>query len=206
MKKEINLSNVLISLIILAVGVILVINSESIINMMSWFIGIVIILIGIIKIISLFNNKYLDTSALALNILLMVFGVVLISFPSILDITIKVVFGSWILFAGVKRLILAVTLSRFDKKSYHTFLVSALIMMALGVLVLINFYDLLGIFLIIYAVMEIGNYVYYLIKRSENKNLFDKVEYDQEEKRIKKKDKITKELKNKKAIEADVEE
>ena len=50
MKKELNLSNVLISLIMLTVGVILVINSESIINMMSWFIGIVIILISIIKI------------------------------------------------------------------------------------------------------------------------------------------------------------
>ena len=42
MKKELNLANVLISLIMLAVGVILVINSEAMINMMSWFIGIVI--------------------------------------------------------------------------------------------------------------------------------------------------------------------
>ena len=49
MKKELNLSNVLISLIMLTVGVILVINSESIINMMSWFIGIVIPVGGIVN-------------------------------------------------------------------------------------------------------------------------------------------------------------
>lgn len=206
MKKELNLSNVLISLIMLTVGIILVINSESIINMMSWFIGIVIILISIIKIIYLFNDKILDTTALALNILLMIFGVVLISFPSIVDIAIKVVFGSWILFAGIKRLILAIAVSHVDRNSYKTFLISSIIMIALGVLVLINFYNLLGIFLIVYSIMEIGNYIYYMIKRKKFGNLFDKAEYDQNEKRVKKKSKVTKEMKNKKAIEADIEE
>lgn len=206
MKKELNLANVLISLIMLAVGVILVINSEAMINMMSWFIGIVIILISIIRIIYLFNDKILNTTMLAVNILLMIFGVVLISFPSIVDIAIKVVFGSWILFAGVKRLILAIAVSRVDKQSYKTFLISALIMLALGVLVLINLYNLVGIFLIIYSLTEIVNYIYYLINRNKYGNLFDKEEYDNENKRVKKKQLITKEIKNKKAIEADIEE
>lgn len=206
MKKELNLANVLISLIMLAVGVILVINSEAMINMMSWFIGIVIILISIIRIIYLFNDKILNTTMLAVNILLMIFGVVLISFPSIVDIAIKVVFGSWILFAGVKRLILAIAVSRVDKQSYKTFLISALIMLALGVLVLINLYNLVGVFLIIYSLTEIVNYIYYLINRNKYGNLFDKEEYDNENKRVKKKQLITKEIKNKKAIEADIEE
>ena len=206
MKKELNLANVLISLIMLAVGVILVINSEAMINMMSWFIGIVIILISIIRIIYLFNDKILNTTMLAINILLMIFGVVLISFPSIVDIAIKVVFGSWILFAGVKRLILAIAVSRVDKQSYKTFLISALIMLALGVLVLINLYNLVGIFLIIYSLTEIVNYIYFLINKNKYGNLFDKEEYDNENKRVKKKQLITKEIKDKKAIEADVEE
>ncbi len=206
MKKELNLANVLISLIMLTVGVILVINSEAMINMMSWFIGIVIILISIIRIIYLFNDKILNTTMLAVNILLMIFGVVLISFPSIVDIAIKVVFGSWILFAGVKRLILAIAVSRVDKQSYKTFLISALIMLALGVLVLINLYNLVGIFLIIYSLTEIVNYIYYLINKNKYGNLFDKEEYDNDNKRVKKKQLITKEIKNKKAIEADIEE
>ena len=206
MKKELNLANVLISLIMLTVGVILVINSEAMINMMSWFIGIVIILISIIRIIYLFNDKILNTTMLAVNILLMIFGVVLISFPSIVDIAIKVVFGSWILFAGVKRLILAIAVSRVDKQSYKTFLISALIMLALGVLVLINLYNLVGVFLIIYSLTEIVNYIYYLINKNKYGNLFDKEEYDNENKRVKKKQLITKEIKNKKAIDADIVE
>ena len=206
MKKELNLANVLISLIMLTVGVILVINSEAMINMMSWFIGIVIILISIIRIIYLFNDKILNTTMLAVNILLMIFGVVLISFPSIVDIAIKVVFGSWILFAGVKRLILAIAVSRIDRQSYKTFLISALLMLALGVLVLINLYNLVGIFLIIYSLTEIVNYIYYLINKNKYGNLFDKEEYDNDNKRVKKKQLITKEIKNKKAIDADIVE
>ena len=206
MKKELNLSNVLISLIMLAVGVVLVINSESLINMMSWIIGVVIILISIIKIIYLFNDKILDTTMLALNILLVIFGVVLISFPSIVDVAIKVVFGSWILFAGIKRLILAISLSKIDKQSYKTFLISALIMIALGVLILINFYNLVGVFLIAYSVMEIINYIYFLINRNKFGALFNKEEYDKDDRRAKKKKLITKEIKDKKEIDEDIEE
>lgn len=206
MKKDINLSNLLISIIMLVVGVILVVNSQSIINMMSWIIGIVVILISIIKIIGLFNDKRLDTTALSINILLMVFGVLLISFPSIVDVAIKVVFGVWILLAGIKRLIMAVAISRVDSNSYKTFLISALIMLALGVLVLINLYNLLGIFLIIYSIMEIINYIYFKVKKNRFSTIFDKEDYDRDTKRIPKKTKVTKEMRNKKAIEADIEQ
>lgn len=206
MKKDINFSNLLISMIMLVVGVILVVNSQSIINMMSWIIGIVVILISIIKIIGLFNDKRLDTTALSINILLMVFGVLLISFPSIVDVAIKVVFGIWILLAGIKRLIMSVAISRVDSNSYKTFLISALIMLVLGALVLINFYNLLGIFLIIYSIMEIINYIYFKVKKNRFSTIFDKEDYDRDTKRITKKTKVTKEMKNKKAIEADIEQ
>ena len=206
MKKDINLSNLLISIIMLVVGVILLINSESIINMMSWIIGIVILLISIIKVIGLFNDKRIDTTALSVNILLMIFGVLLISFPSIVDVTIKVVFGIWILLAGIKRLIMAIAISRVDNNSYKTFMVSALIMLVLGALVLINFYNLLGLFLIIYAVMEIVNYIYFKVKKNQFSTIFNKEEYDRDIKRTPKKTKVTKEMKNKKAIEADIEQ
>lgn len=206
MKKDINLSNLLISIIMLVVGVILVVNSQSIINMMSWIIGIVVILISIIKIIGLFNDKRLDTTALSINILLMIFGLLLISFPSIVDVAIKVVFGVWILLAGIKRLIMAVAISRVDSNSYKTFLISALIMLALGVLVLINLYNLLGIFLIIYSIMEIINYIYFKVKKNRFSTIFDKEDYDRDTKRIPKKTKVTKEMRNKKAIEADIEQ
>lgn len=206
MKKDINLSNLLVSLIMLVVGVILVINSAAIISMMSWIIGVVIILMSVIKVIGLFNDKILDTTALAINILLMVFGVLLISFPEIVDITIKVVFGTWILFAGVKRLIMAIAISRIDQKSYKTFLVSAIIMIILGSLVFINLYNLVGFFLIAYAVMDVINYIYFKVKKNNFSTIFDKEEYDKEEKRVSKKTKVTKEMKSKKAIEADIEE
>ena len=79
-------------------------------------------------------------------------------------------------------------------------------MIILGVVVLINFYDLVGIFLIVYSVMEIWNYIFYLVNRKKYSGLYDKEEYDREDKQVKKKSKVTKEMKNRKAIEADIEE
>ena len=206
MKKELNLSNVLISLIMLTVGVILVINSDVLINAMSWVIGAVVILISIIKIIYLFNDKILDTTALVINIFLMIYGVVLISFPPIVGLSIRIIFGCWILFAAVKRLILAVTLSRVDRVSYRMYLISSLLMILLGGLVLTGLaFDFIsgfvGIFLIIYSITEIVNYIFYLVNRKKYSNIFDK-----ENKRIKKKENVTKKLKEGKVIEADIEE
>lgn len=211
MKKELNLSNVLISLVMLAVGIILVINSDVLISAMSWVIGAVVILISIIKIIYLFNDKILDTTSLAINIFLMIYGVVLISFPAIVGLSIRIIFGCWILFAAVKRLIFAVAISRVDKASYRTFLISSLLMILLGGLVLTGLAfdilsDFVGIFLIIYSITEIVNYIIYLINRGKYSNVFDKEEYDRDNKRIKKKEKVTKQLKEGKVIEADIEE
>ena len=211
MKKELNLSNVLISLIMLAVGIVLVINSQALISAMSWIIGAVIILISIIKIIYLFNDKILDTTALALNIFFMIYGVVLISFPSIVDLSIRIVFGCWILFAAVKRLILSIAFARFDRKSYRTFLISGIVMLILGGLVMTGLAieiisDFVGIFLIIYSIIEIVDYIFYLINKRKYSNIFDKEEYDNENKRIKKKENEIKKLKEGKVIEADIEE
>ena len=175
MKKELNLANVLISLVMLAVGIILVINSDVLISAMSWVIGAVVILISIIKIIYLFNDKILDTTSLAINIFLMIYGVVLISFPAIVGLSIRIIFGCWILFAAVKRLIFAVAISRVDKASYRTFLISSLLMILLGGLVLTGLAfdilsDFVGIFLIIYSITEIVNYIIYLINRGKYSN------------------------------------
>ena len=63
-----------------------------------------------------------------------------------------------------------------------------------------------GIFLIIYSITEIVNYIFYLVNRKKYSNIFDKEEYDKENKRIKKKENVTKKLKEGKVIEADIEE
>ena len=73
-------------------------------------------------------------------------------------------------------------------------------------LVLINFYNLVGIFLIAYSATEIVNYIYFLINKNKYGNLFNKEEYDNEDKRVKKKKLIPEKIKDKKAIDADIEE
>ena len=76
-----------------------------------------------------------------------------------------------------------------------------------GVMIITGlFSQVLGVFIIIYALSEIVDYIYFLINRNKYGDLFDKEEYDKENKRVQKKKQITKEIKDKKAIDADIEE
>ena len=113
---------------------------------------------------------------------------------------IRLIFGGWILFFGVVRLTLAMTVKMFDSKSSNTFLITSLLMIVLGILVLINFYNLLGWLLVIYAALDIANYIYYTVKHIT-------IEPKSKPAKMKPKNKkISKSIKDKKAIDAEIEE
>lgn len=203
MKREIGFSSLISSLVMMIIGVILINNSEMLVNTIAWMVGCLLILAGIFRSILSYRNQELNSMSLYFSIILLIVGILLIAIPSIVNVMIKIVFGAWILFAGVERLVLAMTMKMMgDNKSCNTFLITSLLIIVLGILVLINLYDLIGWFLIIYAVMDIINYVYYTVKR------IDLGTNNNKKKKTKpaKKSRISKEIKDKKAIEADIEE
>ena len=116
---------------------------------------------------------------------------------------IKLIFGCWILVAGIQRLIMALAIKSVDNKGSNTFLISSIIMVLIGILVLINFYNLIGILLIVYSVMEIIDYIYYCVRNKDYSKVFTKETVYSKPKQNKK---ISKALKNKKSIEAEIEE
>lgn len=202
MKREIGISSLISSLIMIVIGVVLISNPNVLIDTLSWIIGCLLILAGIFRSILSMHDDELNSVALYVGIILIIVGILLIVFPSIVNIMIRLIFGGWILFAGVQRLTLALTIKMFDSKTSNTFLITSLLMIILGILVLINFYDLLGWLLIIYAVMDIINYIYYSVKHIDLGTKKDV----KPTKRSKKNKKVSKAIKDKKAIEADIEE
>ena len=199
MKKEINLYNLISSLIMLVVGVILMTNPNALIGTISWIIGCLLLLAGIIKSIMSLKNNELDTMSLYFSIVIIIVGILLISFPGIISVMIKILFGSWILLAGIQRLSLALAIKTIDNKGYNTYLITSLIMVVIGILVLINFYNLIGLLLIIYAAMDIVNYIYYSIHCTNYTTITKSVKKNNNKK-------ISKAIKNRKAIDADIEE
>lgn len=203
MRKEIGITNLITSLVMLIIGIVLVTKPEMLIGTVSWIIGCLLILAGIIKSIMSYRNNTLDAFSLYLSIIIIIFGILLISFPTIIDVMIKLVFGCWILVAGIQRLIMALAIKSVDNKGSNTFLISSIIMVLIGILVLINFYNLIGILLIVYSVMEIIDYIYYCVRNKDYSKVFTKETVYSKPKKNKK---ISKALKNKKSIEAEIEE
>jgi uncharacterized membrane protein HdeD (DUF308 family) len=200
MKREMGIRNVVSSLIMIIIGVILIGNPNMLIDTLSWIIGCLLILAGIIGSIMSLKDNELNTVTLYFGIIMVIVGILLIVFPSIVNVMIRLIFGGWILFAGVERLTLAMTVKMFDSKSSNTFLITSLLMIVLGILVLINFYNLLGWLLVIYAALDIANYIYYTVKHITIEPKSNSV------KKKSKNKKISKSTKDKKAIDADIEE
>lgn len=199
MRKEISFYNLMSSLIILIIGIILITNPHLLIGTISWVIGCLLLLAGIIKSIMSLKNNELDTISLYFGIVLVIVGILLIAFPEIISIMIKILFGSWILLAGIQRLSLALTIKSIDSKGSNAYLITSLIMVVIGILVLINFYDIVGVLLVIYAAVDIANYIYYSVRSIDYSSVFKTHKKPQNKK-------ISKAIKSKKAIDADIEE
>ena len=203
MKKiqNFNLINLLFSLVVFIIGVILIMNSSFIINILSWIIGGFLGVIGIFNIVTYIRKRKFNISAntLILGLLLITFGIVLVVFPNIVDVTIRILFGGWIMFAGINRLILAFTIGTVDRTGFKTFLITSIIMLIAGIIILISFYELLGILLVLYAITEIIDYIYFVCNKSKYTSIFDFEEDKSENKNNKR---IKKEIKEKEAIEA----
>ena len=205
MKKlhSFSLINLIFSLVVFIIGIVLITNTSFILNILSWIIGGVLGVIGIIKIISYLRNKKYngDATPLLIGIFSILIGIAIVVFPNIIDITFRLLFGGWILFSGINRLIFAFALYSIDRTGFKTFLTTSIIMFISGILILISFYELVGILLIIYSISEIVNYIYYHTKKKNYNNMFN----FEEEPKVKKKQ-IKKEFKEKEAIDAVIDQ
>lgn len=198
-----SVTDLIILLVIFMIGIALIARSAFIIKILSWGIAGILALIGMVKVIGYAVKKdKVEYDSLILGVLMMIGGVLLFIFPDIVDITIRIIFGGWILFTGVNRLLLAFTVMKIDKNGFLTFLITSLIIILVGIFVLINFFKLIGVFLVIYSVCEIVNYIYFNLKK-DRYNVF----FDTEPKKKKNSKKlINQDIKDKEAIDAVIDQ
>ena len=170
MNKEnrITVNNLIYALLFLVFGIMLLTSTEDLISIVSKVIGGVLIVIGIIKaIIYIYMKGKLgeySLSKLVVSLLFISFGMLLIFLSGTLSFAIRTVIGIWIVFSGVNRVIFAISIGSIDKKSLLVYLIIALLMITLGVVIITGVFDqLIGLFIIIYSIMEIVNYIYYKV-------------------------------------------
>ena len=204
MKKEnkITVNNLIYALLFLVFGVILLTSTDDLISMASKLIGIVLIIIGIVKsIVYIYMKGKLGSyklSELVIGLLIICCGSLLLIYSGALSFAIRTIIGLWVLFAGVNRIVLAISVKSMDNTGFKVYLITSILMIVIGMCLISGFFDkLIGLFIIGYSITEIVNYIYF---KTKNKNFEPKVK---EKKEKKTKLKI---LKEPKVVDAIIEE
>lgn len=200
MKKEpISLTSLIISIISLIIGCILCFNSsEGIFKFIGYTVSGILIIVGIVKMLLYYRTKkkfpdYASSDALTGGMITL-FGILIAIFPESISITISILIGGIVLFSGISRLILGLSIKQIDQSGSKIFTWGSVLMIILGVIIISGkFINLLGFFIVIYSVSSLVGYIYYT---SQNKDYSEVINNK----------KVTKDMKNKEAREAVIEE
>lgn len=197
-KEPINSLSLIISVITLVLGIILCFNgSDGIFKMVGYLTSGILIFSGFIKgIITLVAAKKqnnLDFTDLIMSIFLIAMGVILAIFPKIIMVTFSILIGIIVIVSGIKKLILGLAVKNIDKNGSLVYIVQSILVILLGIIILTQkFIDILGLFLIIYAIFELAGYIYYTAFNKDYSEVLNK--------------KVTKEMKESEAQEAVIDE
>ena len=200
-ENKLTINNLIYALLFLVFGIFLLSGTETIIGLASKIVGSIFIVIGIVKIVIYIymKGKLGDYSIndLIIGLIAIFCGVILIIYSEALSFAIRIIIGLWILFSSINRIILAISIKRELQDGFWVYLGTGLVMFISGVLLITGlFSQVLGIFVIIYAISEIVDYIYFKVTYKET-NVSGKPK-----KSNKKVDRLT----TKKTVEADYEE
>ncbi len=195
-KEPINISSLLSAVACLVIGIILFLN-DNILDIVGYIISVCLGLYGVVKLLIILKRRKkevdIDFGEYMTVFLAIVFAIIIAIFPKSISITISLVLGTLAIIIGVNRLILGLAVRRIDDKGSKLFIIESAIMIVLGILIITNkFLNLLGLFLIIYAISELFSYIYYKAQNKDYSEVLNK--------------KVSKEIKESKAIEAVIEE
>ena len=207
MKVEIrtqkNKINIVSSIIFLIVGALLVANPDRVIAIISYLVGVILLAVGIYELIKNYYNTKADSNTpsndLILGITIMIIGVVFIVLANSIGVAVRYVFGAWMIFSGISRLISALPLDR-NSNTFITQIVIASLLILIGLYTILASnvaLQVVGIVMMIYAILDIVAILTNKATTKTTESTFEKVASITHEENIKEA-KIVKEKKKKK--------
>lgn len=192
-KEPISYISLLISILALILGIVLLFNSsDGIFNLIGYIASGILLLLGLIKIIIYFKRKD-DFSDFVSGLLWMVLGGLIYLFPQSISIGFSIMIGGLVLFNGINRLVLGLAIRGIDESGSKVFVIEAILLLLLGFIIITQrFLNLIGLFLIIYAISELVGYIYYTSQHKDYSEVLNK--------------KVSKEMKKSEAKDAVIEE
>ena len=165
MKSEIKnmfVSSLISSCVMLVMGLILFINPESTIALISYIFGGILVIVGANALINYYMRKQqISTFELIYGVLGIVGGLILILNPRAIASLIPLVLGIWITISSLGKLKYIWDNAMKDRKGTIS-LVITIIMLILGILLIFKPFDgakmiaqMVGLFLVIYSILDI---------------------------------------------------
>lgn len=194
--KSMYKTSIIFSIILICIGAFLLINPETTLVAISYFVGIVLMIWGLVPIIKFFLNKesqnYLEFSFI-IGIFSLIFGIIVMIRPTIIGSIIPLLLGVWMIINGGIKLYYAVVLNK-QSSSVASIIISSIILVC-GLTLVCNPFGgavvltkLVGISLIIYSALDLLecfnlNKTYKNIKKTQTDNSTTVIDVEYKEKK-----------------------
>ena len=153
--------SILESLIIAALGVILICKPEGTVKVIACILGSIFILAGIYKIINYISSKgrynFYDYD-LSYGLVACIIGIITIAYSSAIGSIFRIIIGIWIIYSSFIRMDLSVKFKTLDSKVWIYSLILAIIMFACGIYITVNSGAIIvtiGVMMIVYSIIDI---------------------------------------------------
>lgn len=199
--KSMYKTSIIFSIILICIGIFLLVNPETTLAAISYFIGIFLMVWGLVPIVRYFSDKdsknYLEFTFI-IGIFSFIFGVIVMIKPNIISSIIPLLLGMWMIINGGIKLYYSLIMNK-QTNSMSSIILSVIILVC-GIVLICNPFggavvltQIVGISLIFYSIVDLAecynlNKTYKNFKNeSTNKeNIIIDVEY-KEKKNTKKK-------------------
>lgn len=140
--KSVGWLAILESLVVGALGVLLIINPDGISQLIFYIVGIFLMVKGVYHIVNYFavHGKYdFYNNDLLYGIVALVFGILAVVFWEKLQGAIGIVVGAWMIYGALVRMNTAIKLHAAGVKEWFYILLLSLAMLALGIYMIVSF-------------------------------------------------------------------
>ena len=169
-KKYSGIFNLIGAILFLILGAVMYTSPKAVVVFTTYIFGGLLMLIGIFKCV----KNYLDvkkdndtpSKEMVMGIVLTLLGIICIFLAGVVEAFIRLLIGGWILFTGINKLINTFNYNKKDSRFWISLIISFLLMGGgLYTILKANLpFQIMGIVLMIYAVLEI---IIYILNRKE---------------------------------------
>ena len=159
-------SSLVYSIILLILGIFLTLNANGVLNIVFDILGSLVMIYVVYNLVmSLKLKKYfkaINNSLMSSSIMSLIFGLLIIILSQVLINAINVVTGIWLIFTGISKLNVALSIGSIKEKDFIVSLISSILIIGLGLYTIMSqnvVLTIIGILLIIYSVIDIINYI-----------------------------------------------